>query len=283
MRNFLLFIRRFSNLILFLVLEVVCILLISRTNTLQGNDVLNSSNAVVGLLSQKRENVAYYFSLKRMNDSLINENAKLQSKLMIAKSFDTLKDSMVSSAFPGKDSGEIIQYANYIYRTARVVNNSVTAANNYITINRGAKDGIKKNMAVLSGTGAVGKIINVSDHFATVLSILSIKQKVSAKLKDGTMGSVMWEEGNPDVLIMEDVPQQINLKKGDSVFTTSYSFFPADILIGRIFKKKLIRKNNVQLLYIKSASNFRNLQYVYVVENTMLKERTQLEDSTKMK
>jgi rod shape-determining protein MreC len=248
---------------------------------LQGNDILSSANVFVGLISQKRENVAYYFSLKEMNDSLLNENARLQALFALEnKSFDTLQDSTVRRTFPPRDSTKVIQYAQYIYRTARVIKNSVSATNNYITLNRGYNDGVRKNMAVISGTGAVGRVMYVSANFSAALSILNIKQKVSAQLKDGTIGSVMWEEGNPDLMVMEDVPQQIPVKIGDSVFTTSYSFFPQDILIGRVVKKKVVKKNNLQYLYIRSATNFRNMQYVYIIENTKMQERKQLEDST---
>jgi rod shape-determining protein MreC len=110
-----------------------------------------------------------------------------------------------------------------------------------------------------------------------------VKQKVSAKLKDGTMGSVMWEEGRPDVLLLEDVPKEVKVYQNDSVYTTSYSFFPANQLIGTVFKRKINKKTNIQLLYLKSSTNFRNLQYVYVVENKMAAERLKLEDSTKAK
>lgn len=281
MRNFLIFIRRFFNLILFLAIEIVCIALIARTNTLQGNDLLSSANMVSGILYQKREDMAYYFSLKRMNETLVKENAALRQQLALSHSYDLLKDSSVTRGHAGSDSAHTIQYADYTYRNARVVNNSVAAENNYITINRGSDDGIRKNMAVVSATGAVGEIVDVSAHFSTALSMLSIKRKVSAKIADGTLGSVKWDESDPDALILEDIPQQVKTKIGDSVFTTSYSFFPPDILIGTVSKKKLVKKNNLQLLYLKPATNFRNLQYVYVVENKMLKERRQLEDSTK--
>jgi len=280
-RNFILFIRRFSNFLLFAVLEIVCIILIARTNTLQGSDVLSSANTVVGLISEKRDNIAYYFRLRDMNDSLLKENARLQTLFALShKSYDTLKDSLVSQSYTSRDSTHIIQYANYIFRTARVIKNSVTATNNFITLGRGSEQGVRKNMAVISGNGAVGRVLYVSNNFSVALSLLNVKQKVSAQLKDGTIGSVMWPEGNPDVMIMEDISQQIKVNIGDSVFTTSYSFFPQDILIGTVIKKKIVKKNNLQFLYVKPATNFRNLQYVYIVENTKMEERLKLEDST---
>lgn len=261
-------------------LEVICFVLIARTNMLQGNDVLSSANTIAGIVYQKREDVAYYFGLKRMNDSLLNENMRLRLQLASYKGVDTLLDTTVRRRLPDNDSNKLVRFADYVYREARVINNSVTSENNYITINRGAKHGIKKRMAVLSGNGVVGEVVNVSDNFASVLSVLNVKRKLSAKLKDGTMGSVMWEEGKPDVLVLEDIPKEMKVFRGDSVFTTNYSFFPADVLIGTVERVRINKKNNIQLLYLRSATNFRNLQYVYVVENTMMEERRKLEDST---
>jgi rod shape-determining protein MreC len=282
-RNFILFIRRFFNLILFIALEVLCIVLIGRTQMMQGVDIMSSANALSGKAYQKQQDVVYYFGLKRMNDSLINENARLRNLMAKSSSFDSIKDSAVTLAVKPTDTTQTIQYNDYIFRTARVINNSVASGNNFITINRGSKDGIKKGQAVISGTGVVGRVEYVSDHYASVLSVLSVKQKVSAKLKDGTFSAVTWEGDNPDIMHMENVPQQIKIHKNDSVFTTSYSFFPSDILIGTVVKLKKAPKNNMQTLYLKTATNFRNLQYVYVIENKMMAERLQLEDSAKLK
>ncbi len=255
--------------------------LIERTNTLQGNDIVSSANMVSGLIYKKQSDVVYYFGLRKMNDSLLNENARLRREIDQVRSIDTLKDSLVHrKIYPSDSTSHIVKFADYVYRTARVINNSTTASDNYITINRGSQDGISKNMAVISGTGIVGRVEHVSPHFASVLSILSSKQKVSAKLKDGTNGYIIWDEKKPDVLIMTDVPQQAIVKKGDSVYTAVFSIFSPDILIGTVLKVETVKKNAIQLLYMQSSTNFHNLQYVYVIENKMTVEKRQLEDST---
>ena len=239
---------------------------------------------VSGIVYKKQSDVVYYFGLRKMNDSLVNENARLRIAIDQLHSVDTLKDSLVHRKIAPLDSStHIVKYADYLYRTARVINNSTNASDNYITINRGSKDGIAKNMAVISGTGIVGRVEHVSAHFASVLSILSSKQKVSAKLKDGTNGYIIWDEKQPDVLIMTDVPQQVKVKKGDSVYTAIFSIFSPDILIGTVVKTVVVKKNAMQLIYLQSSTNFHNLQYVYVIENKMVVEKKQLEDSTAKK
>lgn len=285
MRNFIFFIRRFFNLILFLTLEVMCILMIERTNTLQGNDIVSSANAISGLVYKKQNDVVYYFGLRRMNDSLQNENARLRQIIEQYRSVDTLSDSLVKTKTQiGDTAKHIVRYAEYVYRTARVINNSVNATDNFITINRGSRHGIGKNMAVLSGSGVVGRVEHVSANYSSILSVLSAKQRVSARLKNIANGFVVWEGKNPRVLTMIDVPQQVEVKKGDSVFTNSYSlYFPPEVLIGTVIKTEPIKKNAMQHIYLKSSTDFANLQYVYVVENKMRQEKTQLEDSSMKK
>lgn len=281
MRNFILFIRRFFNLILFIAVEIVCVVMISKTSTLQGNDIVSSANTISGLVYKKQSNVLYYFGLRKMNDSLISENAFLRKQLDALRTVDTLKDTIVTRDIgPVDTTRHMVKFAEYIYRTAKVINNSTNASNNYITIDRGSADGISKNMAVISGTGIVGRVEHVSDHYASVLTVLSTKWRVSAKLKDGTNGYVSWDEKQPNVLVMTDVPQQTKIKKGDSVYTAMYSMFSPDILIGTVVKTAIVKKTGNYLIYLHSSTNFHNLQYVYVIENKMEGERRKVEDSS---
>lgn len=283
MRNFIRFISRFFNLILFVILEVFCAVLIARTSTIQGDDLLSSSNAVSGFYYKRQNALVYYFGLGTMNDSLLNENARLRAQLAeLGYSHDTLRDSLVTRV-SGRtnDSTHKLTYAHYIYRTARVINNSVTQRNNYVTLNRGTADGIRKDMAVISGTGVVGKVVHTSEHFSTVLSVLSSIQTVSAHLKDGTTGQVTWiyegNAGKADRLYLPDMPGEIPMHLGDTVWTTTYSFFPPDVMIGTIEKVYKSTKTGKRVLYLKPSNNFRNMMYVYVVENSYQKEQKDLE------
>ena len=284
MRNFIFIIRRFFNLILFAVLEIICFILIARSRTLQGDDIVSSASTVTGIVYEKKNDLSYYISLGKMNDSLLSENVRLRKIVDQFTTVDTLKDMQVKRQLVSADTtSHVVKYASYTYRSARVINNSVNAVNNYITINRGYNDSITRGMSVISGNGLVGRIEHVSAHFATVLSILS-KQQVSAKLKDGTYGFSIWDNERPDVFLMKDMPQEAKIKKGDSVFTTSYSrLVPPDVLIGTVVKIEINKKNGLQQLSLRPSTNFRNLEYVYVVSNVMDNERKQLEDSSAIK
>lgn len=256
--------------------------MISRTNTLQGNELMNSANLGVAFWYKKQSGVVNYFGLRQMNDSLLNENMRLHQQLARYTETDTLTDRSVVRAVILSDSVRSVQYAHYVYKQARVVNNSVNAASNFITINRGSKDGIVPNMALISGTGVVGRITNVSAHFATALSILNTKQRLSAKLKDGTTSFVYWEQpSGPDEMLMKITQADVKIGKGDSILTTSYStLFPADMLIGTVQQVFIVKKDNSRILHIRPATNFRNLQFVYAIQNSYIEERRRLEDTT---
>lgn len=257
--------------------------LIARSGSMQGDDVMNSANAAVGYFYKKQNAVAYYFGLRSMNDSLLSENVRLRNLLAADRySTDTFRDSTAVISRPGIDSLHPTEYARYTFRQARVINNSVSLKNNFITLNRGSKDGIKPEMAVISGTGVVGRVMNVSDHFCTVLSVLSETRPVSGRLSDGTTKTVNWKSGSPDELLMADVALERKIKRGDSIVTNTYSFFPPDVLIGTIRSIDTNRQSNTYLLHLKPGTNFRNLQYVYVVENSYQAERTELEKRSKV-
>lgn len=295
MRNFLLLIRRFRNLILFIILEVISLVLISKSRNLQGVDITSSSNAVAGYFYRKQNDVVYYFQLRRLNDSLLKENTLLRNELAINLNVDSLRDSISKIAVTIRDTTgskdsikgqyagavKFVKYALYHYIPARVINNSISNDKiNFITINRGRNDGIDEGMAVVTNSGIVGRVANVSEHYATVASVLS-DRKVSAKLSDGTFGTVIWEPGSPDYVYMEKTPVTIPVKKGDTVLTTGYSFFPEHITIGYVTKIDTAKASNTKNLKVRLSTNFRKLQYVYVVKNKMGEERQKLETTTR--
>lgn len=282
------FIRRFSHLLLFLGLEALCFYLISRTATMQGGAIVSSANRLTGALYERQSNVAMFFNLPEENDSLLRENARLRAQLSsLLYEADTLRDSSgqityIEPVISGTgDSSRVLKYADYEYRTARVVNNSVSEKNNFVTIARGTQEGVKAGQAVISGSGVVGKVVYAKAHFAAVISVLSDRQPVSGILKDGTLGTVRWRYGSPDALEMENIPGDLKVYRGDSVMTTAYSFAPPDILIGRVEKLRRNKRNNTQTLILRPGVNFRKLRYVYVVENTLSGERKAVEDTAR--
>lgn len=274
MRNLVIFIRRYFNFFLFLLLEICCLSLVFRHNDYQRSAYLNSANQVTGFFFRKYNNVQYYFHLKAVNDSLAAQNAALLNRLPGHMAFP---DTTVQ--VPADSAGR----RQYVYLPARVVNNSVNTRVNYLTIYRGRRQGLQPGMGVIGDRGLVGIVHSVSDHYAVVMSVLHKDSRISAKLsRTGHFGSVRWEEEHPDPRYgtLTDIPKSVALHSGDSVVTSGYSaIFPPGILIGYVDKVTEDPSSNFHIIRIRFATDFRSLQYVYVIKNFLNNEQRALEDA----
>ncbi|HET7898341.1 MAG TPA: rod shape-determining protein MreC, partial [Flavisolibacter sp.] len=174
----------------------------------------------------------------------------------------------------------------YIWRDAKVVYNTVNSDQNYLQLNRGSKYGIRDEMAVLSSDGAViGVVVNVSPNFSQVMSLLHVQSSVSAAhQRSGTLGKVEWDGKDPHILLLKGVPRSVDVKIGDSVVTSRYSYnFPPNYLIGRIAKITADPATGYYLLQVRTAVNFSTLQQVFVVENLLRDEQLKLAKDTEKK
>ncbi|HJT74126.1 MAG TPA: rod shape-determining protein MreC [Chitinophaga sp.] len=290
MRNLIIFLRRYFNFFLFLLLEVICIVLVFRNNDFQKTAYLNSANNVSARLYERYNNVEYYFHLKATNDSLVKENARLHN--MLQSSFDNASVSDIVKTdtihqYSTDTSRKVIssEVRRFLYREAKVINNSVSNPINYITIRRGSADGIKPDMGVVGPSGIVGVVRSVSEKYAVVLSLLAKGRNfgISARLSySREMGTVRWYGGEANYAVLEDVPKSVRLIKGDTVVTSGYSaLYPAGIPIGYVESYTVADKSSTAYtIRIRLATNFNNLQYVYVIDNVLKEEQKSLEDST---
>jgi rod shape-determining protein MreC len=150
---------------------------------------------------------------------------------------------------------------------------------NYLTLHRGELQGIKKDMAVIGPDGLVGTVIEVSDNYAMVMSLLHRNSKVSSMLKKGNVtGTVEWDGHDPRFLTLRNIPKSAEVVKGDSVLTSTYSAnFPSNIMVGTVEEITADPSSNFYTIRLKTATNFFSIQYVNVVENVQWAEQRRLE------
>jgi rod shape-determining protein MreC len=274
MRNLWIFISKYNAVILFIIFFLISFGLLISNNSYQRASTWNSSNEWIGKQYQKINNVKDYLRLRDINDSLAAENMRLRN---LIPQTDTLKTTITTVT-------DTLGRKQYSYITAKVINNSIRQKNNYITINRGYKDGIRKGMGVIDPNGVVGIVLNVSPTFATIQSLLHSDTRISATLsKTNAFGSLVWGNGNFDAkyAILQDVPNHIKVKKGEQVITSGYSLFPAGIPIGKVVETGLKGGDSFLNIKVELATNFAALSYVYVVNNNTEAEQRKLESSNK--
>lgn len=265
------FILKHHFVILFIVLEVISILLLARSQNFHRNHLVSSTNDVVGTFYKWGSDVGGYFSLAKTNEQLAEENAILRGQLSLVA--DTSKSDYVVQE----------QDTLYEYIPARVVNNSINQANNYIIINKGKLDGIESKMGVISSEGIVGVVTDVSRHYASVMSLLHSKSFVGVRFKDSQqLGGLHWNTTNYRYGMVEDIPTHVVLHKGDTVLTSSYSLiFPEDLMVGTVEDPLAASSDALNKAKIKFATDFAKLRHVYVIKNLYKAELDSLQANFK--
>lgn len=270
MRNLVLFLWKNNFTLLFVSLEVLCIFFLVQNNSYHRTSFINSANKLSGNVLETYADVNDYFNLKYTNEQLSRENALLHT--LSSSSFITTS----ANHYLVNDSA---RKQKYEYISARVVNNSTNRRNNYLTLDRGSLQGVKRDMAVVSTSGVVGVVINVSQNFSSVMSLLHKDTRISAMLKkDGTFGPLAWEGDDYNYGTLTDIPNHVQLKKGDTIVTSPHgSTYPENILIGTIESFEIKSGEPFFTIRVKLSTQFKKLSYVYIVNNTMKAEQDSLE------
>jgi rod shape-determining protein MreC len=275
MRNLWMFISKYNAFFLFIIFFITSLTIAGNNNSYQKAAIMNSSNELVGQAYEKIDYFKGYLTLRTVNDSLVAENARLRNQLESSFANDSVKQISVN---------DTITKQQYICIEARIVSNSVHQKNNYITISRGSKHGIKPGMGVICSSGIVGIVRDVSENYARIQSLLHSGTKISAAIETThAFGSLVWGEGNfdPQKAILLDIPNHVIVKKGEKVVTTGFSLFPAGLPIGKISRTGVKGGNNFLDIEVKLNTDFSTLQYVYVVNNLRNAEQQKLEGQIK--
>ncbi len=270
MRNLFLFLSRQYFFIMFLAFEAVALIMIVNNNVYQHSVIVSSANNMAGGLYSFSSEFSDYLNLKSVNKNLASENAILYS--MSKSAFI----KTIQKSFIFEDTTYRLQYQ---YIDAKVINNTVTKRNNYIMLNKGYKQGIAKDMAVICPEGIVGTIKEVSENFSTVISVLHSESKVSAKIKRlGYIGTLVWQGGDYKCGLLKDIPYHIQVKTGDTIITSGYSYtFPEGVMIGTIKSVNSNPSENFFTININFSTDYNRLGYVYIINNLMQKEQLNLE------
>ena len=169
MRNLLNFFLKYNHWFLFLLLEIISFALLFRFNNYQAGAFFTSSNRLVGAVYEMANDVTGYFHLKTINDELVERNVQLEMQLEMLS--EALEEMSVDSTGLEQLKKEALKDCR-LYK-AKVIKNSLTHADNYITIDKGEADGIRSEMGVVNGNGVVGIVYLTSSHYSVVIPVLN--------------------------------------------------------------------------------------------------------------
>lgn len=167
------FLRNSYVTILFLVIEIIAISRYAHSNEYTRSRLLSLSSAVTGKAQSVVHDVSSYFMLRSENAQLTRRVAQLEN--VLSRYRETVDDTSIEV--------DSTWFGGFQYMTARVVSTSVTRRDNLIVLNRGLRDGVSADMAVLAPNGMIaGYVVNCSERYSVAVSILSSAFKTSGKL-----------------------------------------------------------------------------------------------------
>lgn len=280
MRNLLNFLLKYDYWLLFILLEAVSFTLLFRFNNYQGSVYFTSASGMVAWVDQMVSGVTSYFGLREVNTDLTRRNVQLELEV------ERLSRSLRAYV---RDSAAIEQIRReaadaYWVTSARVVNNSLTRSDNYITIDKGSADSVCAEMGVLSGSSVVGVVYHVSRHYALVLPVLNSKSNISCKIhRTDYFGVLKWEGGSSRYAWLQDIPRHSEFSLGDTVVTSGHSaIFPEGVPIGVVDDREDSHDGLSYHLKIRLFTDFARLSDVSVIRYEGHAEQAALEDSVKV-
>ena len=259
-------------LLLFILIEVFSIILLVNNNNFHKARFVNFTREFSGKLYQRSTNLKQYLSLIEENERLVEENNRL---------LNIIESTYKSDEIFFRSVNDSIFNQRYKYTSAQIINNSVNKKHNFITLNKGSLQGLRPEMAVVSNGSIVGVVKGVSKNFATVISLLNLDFKVSAKLqKNEYFGSLSWNGEGYQKAILKEIPLHADIRVGDTIVTSGYSsIYPEGIMIGFIsgFEEK---GGSFYEIDVKLSTDFKKLNNVNVIGSLMQLERLEIEDQT---
>lgn len=279
MRNLLNFLLNYGYWLLFLLLEVASFLLLFRFNNYQGSVGFTSANRVVGYIYTVSSEVSVFFKLRTINEQLTCENVNLQAENKVLR--EALKQALPEAK--GEPVVSTLQEKGYNLIPTHIINNSLHQPDNYITLDKGASDGVAPEMGVVNGNGVVGIVYMVSEHYALAISLLNSKSSISCRFKHNDyFGYLKWKGGSSQHALLEDVPRHALFQQGDTVVTSGYSaVFPQGLMVGTVDSIADSNDGLSYLLRIRLATDFASLDNALIIANKRQEEQHALEEKAK--
>ena len=267
-KNLLNFLMRYSPWVVFAFYASVSCYLLYSDSPAQRHVYLTSAGAVASTVYDGVHNVTSYFHLREINEGLHARNSELEDQILsLRRQLQETREAIHA------DTMTVTAALHpFSFIIASVTNNSIAHPYNYITINKGALDGVVPEMGVVDQNGVVGVVNITSDHHARINSLLNPDFRLSCKVKGSdAFGSLVWDGHTPEEAVLEELPKHTVFAPGDTIVTSGYSaVFPEGIPVGSVIASSSDSDDNFFRLRIKLFTDFTTLSTVRLIKNNEL-------------
>jgi rod shape-determining protein MreC len=271
--------KLFSNKLLMSIIVVSIILVLSIAFTSAGRTRPTAVEGALGTVINPAQKVFYSIGeffrgsfdslfqmkgLKKENDALREEVGKLQEENRRLIQLGD-ENNRLRGLLGFKDTNEGLNFVT----PANVTGIDPGNWFDIFTLDKGSKDGVKANDAVIVGNGyLVGRIIEVGSNYSKLMALVDSRSSVSI-IVDRTrdLGIVSGSTDNEIVAVM---PIESDIAKGDDISTSGYSTFPKNLYIGKVKSVEKQERKLQKLVHIDPAADFKRIEEVYIVRSASM-------------
>ncbi|MCQ2174305.1 MAG: rod shape-determining protein MreC [Bacteroidales bacterium] len=262
---------RYLNLLsaaIFIGLEFAALGLLSSSAPIQNIWLNRFSHRTMAFLWGGGEDLRGYIGLARRNEALERENEEL-SRMIREYSLRKFESEA--------DSPEDLH--GFRFTPATIVKMSRNNQHNYIILDKGSADGVKTECGIITANGVVGIIDAVDKHFSYGRAFTNANMKLSARIgRLGSVGPLTWDGISSGSAILKELPLQVTVHPGDTIFTSGFSsIFPPDIPLG-IAGDTRVASGSTTEVHVSLFQDFSQLRFVTIVENLKLDAIKELEN-----
>jgi rod shape-determining protein MreC len=207
-----------------------------------------------------RDGWRHYFALQNTtkdNEKIRHENDALKLQITQLQGKAAEADRLAALLNFRQSHGDVPMMS------ARVIGTGAGTASLTIQLDRGERDGIRKNMGVITPDGVIGKVVEAYPNASQVLLLTDKESGVGAMLADSRIQSPVGGQGEP-LLVMKYVPNDDTVNLGERVITSGMDrIFPRDLPVGTVAEIK--SGNPFKQIRIKPAANLERLEEVLVL------------------
>ena len=145
----------------------------------------------------------------------------------------------------------------YNYITSRIVGASITPLSSSAVIEAGENNNIKVNNLVINQDGLVGRIINVSNNYSSVMLLSDPNSRVPVITSSSRERGILANQGDETLLIY--LSEEHKVEVGELIYTSGDGkIYPYGLLVGKIYKI------NNDGIFVKLSTNLKTLDFVYI-------------------
>lgn len=205
-----------------------------------------------------------FSKVKKENEALKAENIDLQNKLI---EYSRIKEENIRLR-------EVLKYAesknNYDYVGVDIIGYSGGNITDGYVINKGTKDGIEKDMVVISAEGLVGKVTRAETNYSIIQSIINENIAVSVMVQSTreTTGILrgVTDSKNRNLTKIYNLPIDSNIKEGDVILTSGLGMvYPKEIRVGVVLSVETDNLRVMKNAIVKPYVDFNKLEELFII------------------